>query len=429
MKPTTKREGRFNLALLELAPIPGPTKEITLEDLLKKSRFSHTDLIRAIMQPLSTSQIARYLSNWDKFDVYDKINTKYHDFPPLFYASQTHDCKLVRLLIEMGARHDVCGRDAIPLLPWIILDDHPQSSQVVGTLLSLGSNANTIPPDMYEDIMRIPEAGAADGIPSESAWCTPSLRVELARHMNLSHRYLLNLASKRKAPSPRKLQTARHLKISGLFGIQYFVVGQEIAIEIVCSSVISHLCMKSSPPLVIAFVGSPGHGKTQLALQMGELLSADIIVINCTEIRYATELLGPEAPLNKHLAYAHGERTVVFLDEFDKTTEEVRQSLLILFDQGTPCRSFSYCLFVEFIFYLGIYKDRRDTSQEYDCSNTIWILATNLGEQIIQEFCQNSRCLNGELSSLHVDDLSSKIRSTFLQTFKVSGLLPRVMQL
>lgn len=226
------------------------------------------------------------------------------------------------------------------------------------------------------------------------------------------------MASKRKAPSLRKLQTARHLKISGLFGIQYFVVGQEIAIEIVCSSVISHLCMKSSPPLVIAFVGSPGHGKTQLALQMGELLSADIIVINCTEIRYATELLGPEAPLNKHLAYAHGERTVVFLDEFDKTTEEVRQSLLILFDQGTPCRSFSYCLFVEFIFYLGIYKDRRDTSQEYDCSNTIWILATNLGEQIIQEFCQNSRCLNGELSSLHVDDLSSKIRSTFLQTFK-----------
>lgn len=351
---TTKREGRFNEALLELAPIPEAAKEINLEDFLKKPRFSHTDLIKAITRRLPTPEIARYLCNWGKSDVCDRINLPYHHFPPLFYASETHDCKLVRLLIEMGARYDVCGRDAIPLLPWIILKDHLLSSQVVGTLLSLGCNANTIPPYMYEDIMRVPaDAVTEDFLPTTPS-CTPSLRVELARRMNLSHRYLLNKASRLKAPSPRRLQTARHLKISGLFGMPYFVVGQEIATEIVCSSVISHLCTESSHPLVMAFVGPPGHEKTELARQMGELLSAEIKVIDCTEMKYETDLLGPKAPyrgheagspLNNHLANGHGKRTVVFLDEFDKSTEEVRQSLLIVLDQGKPCRS----IFLNFI--------------------------------------------------------------------------------
>lgn len=333
------------LASLELAPTPDPTKVITLEDLLLMSGFSHVGLIEAITQPLSRSEIARYLSNWNEFEVREKINLKYSDYPPLFYASHTNDCELVRLLIEMGARHNVCGKNAMPLLPWVILQDHPQSSHVVRTLLSLGCNANTIPSDMFEDIMRYPNDVVAEEDLSEMPWCTPTLRVELARCMNLSHRYLLNKASKRKAPSPRKLQTARHLKISGLFGMPYFIIGQEIATDIVCSSVINHLCIKSSHPLVMAFVGPPGHGKTELALKMGELLSTDILVIDCTEMVHETDLFGPKAPyrghelgspLNNYLSSEHGKRTVVFLDEFDKTTEEVRQSLLIVFDQGTP---------------------------------------------------------------------------------------------
>lgn len=350
----SKSKEPFDFADIEPASIPDPTTDITLENRLQKSRFSYKDLIRAITQPLSTSVITEYLSHCDKSDVDDKINTKYFGFPPLFYASQTNNCKLVRLLIEMGARHDVCGRHAIPLLPWIILQDHPESSRLVGTLLSLGCNAN-IPPDMYANIMSTREDLVAESEMRQVPWCTPSLRVELARRMNLTHRYLLNKASKRKALSPRKVQTAQHLKISGLFGMPYLLVGQEIATDIVCSSVLSHLCIKSSHPLVMAFVGPPGHGKTELARQMGELLSTDIIIVDCTEMSCETDLFGPKypfsgheagSPLNNHLANEHGKRTVVFLDEFDKTTEEVRQSLLIVFDQGTPWRSIIILLFV-----------------------------------------------------------------------------------
>ena len=68
---------------------------------------------------------------------------------------------------------------------------------------------------------------------------------------------------------------------------------------------------------------------------------------------------------------------------------------------------------------LGKYKDRRDPSLEYDCNKTIWILATNLGEKSIHDFCQQQPRLSGELSSKHADELPQKIRPTFLHAFEV----------
>lgn len=338
--PTFERES-FDLDSLRIHRIDA--EAITLEDLLGKHSFSHVDLIRAIMQPLTRSEIARYLSIWDADDVRENINRPYQDFPPLFSASQTNDSKLIRLLIGMGARPDIPGRHSVPLLAWIILQDHPQSFQMVATILSTGCSPASIPANMYEDVMRNPEDPVAEEVLPETKWCTSSLRAALVEHLNLTHKYLLHKASKRKSLSPRKLQVARLLGVSGLFEMPYFVVGQDIATDIVCSSVLGHLGVNSSHPLVMAFAGPPGHGKTELARQMGGLLSANMIVIDCTELRHETDLFGPKSPyygsgagspLNNHLANEHGQRTVVFLDEFDKTTEEVRQSLLIVFDQG-----------------------------------------------------------------------------------------------
>lgn len=200
--------------------------------------------------------------------------------------------------------------------------------------------------------------------------------------------------------------------MSGLFEMPYFVVGQTTATDIVCSAILGHLGVKSSHPLVMAFAGPPGHGKTELALRMGELLSANILVIDCIEMRYETDLFGPKhpyhgsevgSPLNNHLANEGGKRSVVFLDEFDKSTEEVRQSLLILFDQG-------------------IYRDRRDFTKQYDCSNTIWIVATNLGDVVIQAFCDSSAYRSGKFSPMHIEKLSIDIRDAFLSRFKVNHI-------
>lgn len=335
----------FDMASLQLPTPPG--RIITAEALLTTTEFSAMDLIRSIARPLHTSEIIDYVSKWKDHDVREEINSCYDGYSALFYACRTYDCELVRFLIEIGADPSLqAAKQSVPLLAWIILQDDPRSFNIVATLLSMGCSPSTIPPDMYADVMITPALEVLDEeiLRKTSPWCTRKLRAILARKLNLTHRYLLNkAASKLKPASPRKLQTAKILKISSLLAVPYFIVGQSLATDIVCSSILAHLTIKSSHPLVMAFVGPPGHGKTELAKRMGELLSANIFTADCTEMRHETDLFGPKfpysgwgngSPLNNFLSNEQGKRSVVFLDEFDKTTADVRQALLTTFDDG-----------------------------------------------------------------------------------------------
>jgi ATP-dependent Clp protease ATP-binding subunit ClpA len=65
--------------------------------------------------------------------------------------------------------------------------------------------------------------------------------------------------------------------------------------------------------------------------------------VDCTEMKHETDLFGAKrpyigydvgSPLNNFLARLHGKRSIVFLDEFEKTTPEVQNSLLVPFDEG-----------------------------------------------------------------------------------------------
>lgn len=331
----------FDMASLQLPTPPGPM--LTAGALLTMAKFSAMELIRGIARPLQTSEIFGYVSKWKNQDVREEINSCYCGYSALYYACKTYDCELVRFLIETGADPSLPAKHSVPLLAWIILQDDPRSFKVVATLLSLGCSPATIPPDMYADIMKTPVEVINEEILRKTPWCTRDLRTILARELNLTHRYLLNKASKLSPASPRKLQTASILKISSLLAVPYFIVGQIMATDIVCASILAHLTIKSSHPLVMAFVGPPGHGKTELAKRMGELLSADIFTADCTEMRYETDVFGPKfpyqgweegSPLNNFLSDKQGKRSVVFLDEFDKTTVEVRQALLTTFDDG-----------------------------------------------------------------------------------------------
>ena len=126
---------------------------------------------------------------------------------------------------------------------------------------------------------------------------------------------------------------------------------------------------------LIPILGPSGHGKTEMARNMGNLLGLAIIQVDCTEMEIEKDLFGAkphwqgastESPLNQFLVEHAGARSVVFLDEFEKTTHEVRQALLLVLDSG-------------------FYKSRIDNNQ-IDCSRTIWIMATNHGEVQIRWF-------------------------------------------
>lgn len=90
-------------------------------------------------------------------------------------------------------------------------------------------------------------------------------------------------------------------------------------------------------------LGPSGHGKTELAKSMRTCLSAAFLTINCAEMTSTTDLFGSTAPspgyeqgsaLNNFLCRNHGQRCIVFLDEFEKMGPAVHESLLTPFDEG-----------------------------------------------------------------------------------------------
>ena len=134
---------------------------------------------------------------------------------------------------------------------------------------------------------------------------------------------------------------------------------------------------RQATTLVLLFTSPSGHGKTELASSIGSLLSLPLLEVQCNLLSNSTDLFGTHAgyagwaqcsPLSAHLAQHAGRRSVVFLDEFDKTSEEVRQSLLLIFD--------------------GKYTDRRN-NKSLECSKTIWVLAVNLGLPAIRNFWED----------------------------------------
>ncbi|KAK6843960.1 hypothetical protein PG987_004820 [Apiospora arundinis] len=79
------------------------------------------------------------------------------------------------------------------------------------------------------------------------------------------------------------------------------------------------------------------------SVRVGNLLSLPFHAVDCTTIKHETDLFGPKAPymgyqegspLNGFLAHNSGSRSIVFLDEFEKTGDDIRQTLLILFQDG-----------------------------------------------------------------------------------------------
>jgi hypothetical protein len=73
---------------------------------------------------------------------------------------------------------------------------------------------------------------------------------------------------------------------------------------------------------------------------------------------------------------------------------------------------------------IGEYQDRRNLTK-VDCSQTIWILATNAHDAIIGQFCsENSQALfvdEDQVAKLKLNHmLSEKIKEDFLVRFDVS---------
>ncbi|KAL8887657.1 MAG: hypothetical protein Q9192_006291 [Flavoplaca navasiana] len=375
--------------------------------------FDVDALTWAIQSGLSVSCVERYLKRWDAFRIKQELSQA-QLFPILFFAVERNCPELVRLLCGAGADPaQPALLTGFPVLAYCIMSAEYQLSDtadVLFTLLAMGASPYNLPQDMWCDYIKNPAKIGPRLLSTEMAkysWCSLEIRAALCRTFNLLQRYQFKMASLLPDRTARSKQVAAAFEITPLTTQEW---------------IMSHALHHIEMPLVLLFTGPSGHGKTELAKRMGELLSLPLLKIDCTQTRFTTDLFGPQAPfagheagspLNNFFADYSGHKAVVFLDEFEKTTADVHRSLLLLFDEG-------------------FYKDRRIVGKQLDCTKIIWILASNQGEEMIQKYWDDHLADKPEYAQLQIpiDPLQRQLEQSFQATLgapltgRLSAIIP-----
>jgi len=327
-----------------------------------------TELAAAVQNGINIQRIQMHLGSYPSVVVKSHINDLVQGFPSVFYAVESNDPAMLRLWAAHGA--DISAthpQSGIPLLAYAIILgdvlDGSDTSTMVATLLSLGASPKVVPEPFYQPYTRdLPSDGPCmddenGSEPKEEwQWCTPVARKRLAQAANLTQRYYLDRATRLKRAGVRHRQIAVRRNAEAILGIQYFLIGQTLASNRLLRKLLSYITLPSKRPLVLAFAGPSGHGKTELARRLGYLLGLELQVVDCTTVNQEKELFGPRAPyvgsergspLNNFIASNAGRRSVVFLDEFEKTSRHIHQTLLLPFDNGEfkPASSCRYSLY------------------------------------------------------------------------------------
>lgn len=320
--------------------------------------FLMRNLLGAIQYGMSHEEVKSYLSDYHQSNprlVLKAMNDTIEGIPAMFYVVASNNDANIRLFAKLGGNvNAIYGTPPIPLLAFAIINSkisEKDTTAVVATLLSLGADGSAIPETFYcpydEDLPSEgpPEANFKETWKAEETlWCQPPpIRKLFTETINITQRYYLHRSLKLAKPTERQRWVAARHDSTDLFAVPYFLIGQSAATDLLTKKFLHYMLRRHDQPLVLAFAGPSGHGKTELARRLGVLLSLEMQVSDCTIVSREAELFGPRkpyvgaeegAPLNNFLAANNGRKCIVFLDEFEKTTPDIWNALLIPFDKG-----------------------------------------------------------------------------------------------
>ncbi|KAK7745128.1 hypothetical protein SLS62_009927 [Diatrype stigma] len=354
-------------------PILSVSDDFITSKTWNSSVFELRELLGAVQTgKFDGNSVHRYLRHYDKETLGLNLNAEIEGYPAMFYVIATKDISIIRQWIKHGGNPNVtCEPYAIPLIAFCIFiggNTMRQATTTLATLLRFGADPRVIPKAFYDPFCRdLPEDGPVqeelqDLQDENKRWCSEDVRSHLTKALNLSQRYDLYRSSKAKPHSNREKDITARQDADEVLGLHQLIVAQSIAIRWLKNKLLV------------------GHGKTELARRFGDLMSLELHVVDCTLFEQGTELFGPRpgfqssedgSSLNNFLWRNAGRRCIVFMDEFEKTSKNIHNTLLLLFQNGC-------------------YEDRR-THNLIDCSRTIWILATNQFDDSIHTFCGTNR--------------------------------------
>ena len=199
------------------------------------------------------------------------------------------------------------------------------------------------------------------------------------------------------------------------------IIGQNHALAAIAQMVqTAHAGIEdpSKPTAVLMFAGPSGVGKTETALALSELLYGgedNLITINMSEYQEAHTVSSLKGSPPGYVGYGEGgvlteavrkrPYSVVLLDEVEKAHPDVMELFFQVFDKGT----------------LEDGEGRR-----IDFKNTLIILTTNLGTDLIMKVCadEETRPTWQGLSEMLRPELTKRFKPAFLGRMKVVPYYP-----
>ncbi|EFW17694.1 hypothetical protein D8B26_000363 [Coccidioides posadasii str. Silveira] len=263
------------------------------------ARISAWLIIRAIRENQDYDSIKSLLTANSFSEVKEVLITNEDAYSTIYAAIYANRPEVVKLLIDYGANPNATDKaTSIPLLAYAILNPSITATEIVRVLLCLGANPHAIPSHMWES-MHDHHEKPQNGPNSRALWCDEENQSLLKNSLNISMKYYLLQASKNDLSTSFQRKGARHLSPS--------IVGQNYAIKRTKDCLTAHRIYKGNAPLVMAFVGLPGHGKRTLARTLGNF--QEMSPLNTTGQLVPGDNNGPLAPKSNK-----GGLDVVFID-------------------------------------------------------------------------------------------------------------------